>query len=218
MAIPKPVRRIGSLVLAPFRAAAFCRRALANRTAIEAFLYFNAGTQAPGGTVDSAEFQGLVTLANQAAAHPGPIIEIGTLFGYSTQALALGKRADQPLLAVDNYSWNPIGIPQWRHQELTAKNLTYLARTQNVRLEVCSNADFYARYNGPAPAMVFIDAGHDYTQASIDIGWARKVGAAIICGDDYSWPGVAKAVEEAFGKNYHLVGDMWVANQPGQSA
>lgn len=208
------LRKIGSLVLWPWRAAGFFARCPSNRVEIEAFLNFGDGASPPGGTVDSVEFEGLIKLAREASAHAGPIIEIGTLFGYSTQALALGKRHEQPLIAVDNFCWNPMGMPSWRHAELTAKNLVFLTRTQNVRLETSSNADFYANYAGATPSMVFIDAGHDYTQASLDIAWARQAGASIICGDDFSWPGVAQAVRENFDEAFYLVGDMWVASKP----
>jgi len=41
---------------------------------------------------------------------------------------------------------------------------------------------------GPAasstPAMVFVDAVHDYPETKKDIEWAQKVGARIIAGHD----------------------------------
>jgi len=190
----------------------FLKRCLKNRGVIEGFLRFS-DVNATGGTVDDLEFATLVDLAKEASLSRGPIIEIGTLFGYSTQALALGKGIDQELLTVDAFSWNPIGIPKWRHEELARKNLVFLIRTQNVRLIVASNEQFYADWDGRQPALVFIDACHTYEQVRIDIDWALKVKARIICGDDISWEGVKKAVEESFGTRYKVIGDMWIAEK-----
>lgn len=163
-----------------------------------------------GGTVDTIEFNALIELAKMASYFEGPIVEIGTLFGFSTQALALGKRPDQMLLTVDAFVWNPIGIPQWRHYEMTRKNLEFLIRTQNVHLIPLSNENFYSAYTGEAPAMVFIDADHSYEAVSKDIQWAKQVGSKIICGDDFCWEGVRQAVKENFGTQFELRGDAWV--------
>jgi predicted O-methyltransferase YrrM len=39
-----------------------------------------------------------------------PIIEIGTLFGWSTLLICLFKDPGQKRITVDNHSWNPLGI------------------------------------------------------------------------------------------------------------
>jgi hypothetical protein len=63
----------------------------------------------------------------------------------------------------------------------------------------------------PAPALYFCDADHRYEAVRDDIAWARKVGASIICGDDYEpvHTGVARAVDEAGGPR-ELQGGLWV--------
>lgn len=169
-----------------------------------------------GGTVDGTEFSALTALAQEASAFHGPIIEIGTLFGFSTNALAIGKASHIPLITVDTFTWNPIGMPNWRHEELTRKGLAYLVAKQNVRLVKSTADSFYQLYDGGQPSLVFIDADHSYEAVRKDIDFAERVGAKIICGDDFSWPGVRKAVEESFGQDYQTIGDMWVFRRAGQ--
>ena len=51
-----------------------------------------------------------------------PIIEIGTLFGFSTMVISLFKQRQQPLITVDNYCWNPLGISPDVHYEITKES------------------------------------------------------------------------------------------------
>ena len=60
---------------------------------------------------------------------PGPIVEIGTLFGWSTRVMALFKDRDRELITVDNYGWNPLGLPPERHQSSTAQTLAEAVRS-----------------------------------------------------------------------------------------
>jgi hypothetical protein len=41
----------------------------------------------------------------------GPIVEIGTLFGYSTLVMCVAKGPFRKLLTVDSFVWNPVGLP-----------------------------------------------------------------------------------------------------------
>ena len=181
---------------------------------VNSFLGFSyAGKDQPtfeGGTVNNLEFNGLKRLAKEACRFEGPIIEIGTLFGYSTMALALGKTKNKSLYTVDSFSWNPIGIPSWRHEELTRKSLCFLTETQNVEIIKSSATEFYANYNMHSPSMIFIDAAHDYDSVQKDIQFARKTQTNIICGHDYNWTGVQRAVEENFGNMTEIIGEMWI--------
>ena len=58
---------------------------------------------------------------------------------------------------------------------------------------------------------IFIDAGHSYEEAIVDIRWAAKLKIPIISGHDYSdaHPGVKKAVDEVFGTAIKVVGSVW---------
>src|SRR5262245_52618608 len=66
------------------------------------------GIIAPGHiTLDEARFLGELVRKTDSSE---PIVEIGTLFGFSTIVLLLYKHPDQVLFTVDNYSCNPFGI------------------------------------------------------------------------------------------------------------
>jgi predicted O-methyltransferase YrrM len=132
---------------------------------------------------------------------PGPIVEVGTLFGWSTRVMTLFKERDRELITVDNYGWNPLGLPPERHRSSTSESLAEAVRSHNVRIVARDKASFYETYAGPPPALVFLDAVHSYEQTKADIDWARRVDAGVICLHDYSpeHPGVVQAVDEAGG-------------------
>ncbi len=142
----------------------------------------------------------------------GPIVEIGTLFGWSTRVIALAKDAGRELITVDNYSWNPAGMPPALHEETSRGILAEAMAEHRVRLLAMSGAEFYASYRGEPPSLVFIDGDHAYEAVAADIRGARKIGARAICGHDYDaarFPGVARAVDEAGGAR-KLVGTLWL--------
>lgn len=141
-----------------------------------------------------------------------PIIEIGTLFGFSTIVMALAKRRDQPLITVDNYSWNPLGLSPLAHRAITANRLREVVGEHNVQIIASGKDEFYSSYGGPPPALFFCDADHSYEATKADILWARSVGATIVCGDDYDHPfqrGTAQAVDELGGPK-RLAGGLFV--------
>jgi predicted O-methyltransferase YrrM len=127
-----------------------------------------------------------------------PIIEIGTLYGWSTMAICLFRPHGQRVVSVDNYSWNPLGFDPDTHQAVARSRLAALADVELVRAD---KTEFYATYTGPAPALVFADADHSYAETLADLRWARSVGAGIIAGHDYGprFPGVVRAVDEMGG-------------------
>lgn len=163
----------------------------------------------PGGTT-SEDLEHLKALVEIANGLPGPIVEIGVLFGFTTQRLAQWKLEDKELIGVDNFGWNPIGIPPSAHRELTFQSLSYLMQKNNVKLFDGHNVDFYDTLD-VAPSMVFIDAGHSYEGVKVDIDWAFTRGVPIISGHDYSehHPGVVKAVHEYFGDKVQVRGSVW---------
>lgn len=139
-----------------------------------------------------------------------PIIEVGALYGHSTLVMCLAKPPQQPLYAVDNFSWNSLGIRPPVHYAATRKRLEECIERYNVLIMPQSAADFYRGYAGPPPALFFCDGDHSYEAVQADIAWARKIGATIICGDDYSAEhhGVTRAVSEAGGPK-ELHGGLW---------
>ncbi len=143
-----------------------------------------------------------------------PIIEIGTLFGTSTRVLALFKARETPLVTVDSFRWNPHGLPRTLHATLTREILRDAIESHNVRLLQMDKREFYQRYTGPPPGLVFLDANHGYESTREDILWAQSVGAEIVCGHDHreKFPGVIRAVEECGGAE-QVVGSLFVMNK-----
>jgi predicted O-methyltransferase YrrM len=161
-------------------------------------------------SLSAARFLG--ELVRRAA--PGrPIVEIGTLFGSSTRVLIMFKPVETPLITVDSFRWNPHGLTREQHARITKRLIAEAANQYNVQLCQMDKSDFYASYSAAAPGLVFLDANHSYESTSQDIHWAKKAGAGIICGHDYSnrFPGVIRAVVENGGVA-EIVDTLYVMN------
>jgi Methyltransferase domain len=161
-------------------------------------------------TVEPEGLRLLVELVQESANFPGPIVEIGTLLGITATHMALAKQPGQKIITVDNYSWNPWQLPPNQHFALTQQVLYYLTQTGHVEQIRQDKNEFYSAYSGPAPALVFVDAMHDYEETKRDIQWAQRVGARLIAGHDYCarFPGVMRVVDE-YGGPCRLGGSVW---------
>lgn len=162
-------------------------------------------------TVEDAGIPLIQKLVREAGNYPGPIIEIGTLLGITTTNMALAKRPEQKIITVDVYCWNPWGLTPDVHCALTSQVLYYLVQSGHVEQIRMDKNEFFKNYRGPAPAMVFLDAMHDYEETKKDILWAKSVSAKIISGHDYcdEFPGVKQIVDESGGPR-ELGGSVWV--------
>jgi predicted O-methyltransferase YrrM len=139
-----------------------------------------------------------------------PIIEIGTLFGHSTSVMTMFKAPEQPLIGVDNFSWNPLDISPAYHEYAARRVLAQATELYNVTVKNTDKQEFFDSYDGPPPALVFCDADHSTEATLADINWARSVGAKIICGHDYGEdPRVSAAVDQLGGPK-ELVGRVFV--------
>ena len=140
-----------------------------------------------------------------------PIVEVGTLYGHSTLVMCLAKPPQQKLYAVDNFSWNSLGISSPVHAAATRKRLAECIEGYGVEIVDQPAGAFYERYAGAPPALYFCDADHSYEAVKADIAWAKKIGASIICGDDYApeHKGVTRAVDEVGGPR-ELHGGLWL--------
>jgi hypothetical protein len=164
------------------------------------------------GTLSEEEHGFLQELVQRSNPFPGDLIEIGTLFGHTTQRLASWKAPQKRVVTVDRFSWNPWGLTDGDHERLAGNNLFYLTGHGHVELVKADKNDFYRdRDFAVPPALVFLDAVHKYDETRKDIVWARRVGARVICGHDYgpAFPGVIQAVQE-FGGPEKVVGTVWV--------
>lgn len=139
-----------------------------------------------------------------------PIVEVGTLYGASTLIICLAKHPKQKLYAVDNFSWNSLGISSNVHLAATKKRLDECINNYEVKLINEPATDFYKKYNDLPPSLFFCDADHSYEAVHKDIAWAKSQGASIICGDDYeeNHIGVTRAVD-TFGGPSELHGGLW---------
>lgn len=170
-----------------------------------------AGFHPQQATVEKEGIPLIQRLVRESRKYPGPIIEIGTLLGITTTNMALAKAADQRIITVDVYCWNPWGLTPDVHAALAGQVLHYLSQTGHVEVVRMDKNEFFQQYKGPAPSMVFLDAWHDYEETKKDIEWARRVGAKIIAGHDYcdAFPGVKQIVDECGGPR-ELGGTVWV--------
>ena len=203
--------------MSPVRAArrylGLLRRLWEHREEFAVFLARKDAYKAEGmfyGGVRENELPLLEALVQEAAGFEGPIIEVGTLFGLTTVILAALKRPDQPLITLDSYVWNPWGLSPSEHRQFTERVLFYLRTSGHLEIVAMDKGDYYRRYSGTAPALVFLDADHRLEPTREDIMWARRVGTHIIAGHDYGpdFPGVCQAVDEAGGPE-KLLGSIW---------
>ena len=136
------------------------------------------------------------------------VVEVGTLFGLTARELS-NWIAGGRVVAVDNFSWNPFGLPSKIHEAFTRRIL----RGSKVELVNCSSEDWRKQVTGKID-MVFFDASHRYEDVKAECEWAKAAGIKIISGHDYGNPnprfGVTRAVDEVFGKeNVEVVGMCW---------
>jgi methyltransferase family protein len=145
-----------------------------------------------------------------------PIVEIGTHFGFSTSIIAAAKHKRQPLITVDNFDWNALGLTRASQEKLTRHLLDEAVKDLNCSIVRSDKNAFYRNYSGPAPALAFLDANHEYAETLKDIQWAKSAGASIICGHDYhaAFPGVIQAVDESGGAA-KVVDSLWLLGSAG---
>lgn len=146
----------------------------------------------------------------------GVFVEIGTLFGLTAKAVAVAKPRLK-VMAVDNFSWNPFGLPPALHESFTRSILSREIAEGRVEVVKATSAEFRSNCTVP-PAAVFLDALHQYEPVRDEIAWAKKIGAGCICGHDYNNPspvfGVTRAVDEAFPSGVEVCGMCWMGKNP----
>ncbi len=170
------------------------------------------------GGISEQDERGIREAVARAASFDGPIVEIGTLFGWTTQLIASLKSPEKELITIDNFCWNPFHISADDHRVITRRTLHYCLEHCRTRIVDGTAREFYDSYDGPTPSMVFIDADHSYEAVRADIDWARRRGVPVIAGHDYN-PAlhqvVVRAVDEQFAGGVDVFGSVWVADGPG---
>lgn len=164
------------------------------------------------GSLTEPELECLQSAVRQSSFNAGPIIEIGTLFGFTTAMMASGMKDERKLITVDNYSWNPWGLASEVHKSLARRILSPFTLSGRVEIVDRESDAFLATYAGPAPSLLFIDGDHSYAAVHRDIAGAKRIGSAMIGGHDYSaaMPGVVQAVEEHFHGEIVKIGTVWM--------
>lgn len=159
-----------------------------------------------GGLSDS-ELAGLVSWLPES----GVFVEFGTLFGLTAKAV-VAARPGLRVISVDNFSWNPFGLPPSVHEAFTRRILGQELATGRVAIFRGTSAEFRGDCTR-APDAVFFDALHQYEPVRDEIAWAKRIGVKMIMGHDYGNPspkfGVTRAVDEAFPGGVECVGMCW---------
>lgn len=127
------------------------------------------------------------------------IAEIGSWKGRSTDALL--RSCDGPVYAIDHWK----GSPDERlreHKEALSSDIyqqfsNNVGHYSNLRVICGDSAEIAASI--PEVDMVFIDGAHDYESVKRDLLAYLPKARKIICGHDYNWEGVNRAVTEVLG-------------------
>ena len=194
------------------------RRVIADLAQWHTFFCDNREITVWGGISEEDE-RGLREAVARAASFDGPIVEIGALFGWTTQLIASIKSPEKELIAVDNFSWNPFCIPPDDHRVITRRTLHYCLEHCRTRIFDGTASAFYDSYKGPTPSMVFIDGDHSYEGVTADIDWACQRGVPVIAGHDYQsvlHQPIFRAVNERLSGLFDLYGTVWIAGGPAE--
>ena len=136
------------------------------------------------------------------------VVEIGTLFGFTAKRIVAETQAK--VIAVDNFSWNPFGMPANLHEQFTRLVLENELKSGRVEL-VKADAQAFLKEMRDVD-FVFLDGDHRYEAVKAEIELVKKAGVKIIAGHDYGNAlfGVTRAVEESLGNPDEVAGMTWV--------
>ena len=157
-----------------------------------------------------------LVLAAGATTIPVRVVEIGSFLGYTSRAIADAmSHHGGSLWCIDNWDGIPGDITAVLCNKYDVHALFLQRMKDTYPVAVYPIVDkspeaVDAFENEPPLDMVFIDADHSYEAVKADIeAWLPKVKVGgILCGHDYGlmFPGVAKAVDEAFGNDRKVSG------------
>jgi len=170
-----------------------------------ASVYGGDGVMEQLGGLTEEEKGGLVRWVQKAR----KVAEIGTLFGFTAKRLAAETNA--MVVAVDNFSWNPFGLPAHLHEGMTREILSGELASGRVALVVGDARAYLAAMEGVD--FVFLDGDHRYEAVKTEIEIVRtRGGVKWIAGHDYGNKlfGVTQAVEETLGSPDEVVGMCWL--------
>lgn len=180
-----------------------------NSLSFLASVYGGDGVQDAVGGLTEEEKAGLVRWAEGASV----VVEIGTLFGFTAKRLAAETSAK--VIAVDNFSWNPFGMPAELHEKFTRLILENELKSGRVELVKTDAQEFLKTMKGVD--VVFLDGDHRYEAVKAELELVKQTDLKVIAGHDYGNRlfGVTQAVEEALGKPDEVAGMCWVKRVRG---
>jgi precorrin-6B methylase 2 len=135
------------------------------------------------------------------------VVEIGSWKGRSTEELL--ESCKGTVYAIDHWngSGDEITGALIEQQNVYKEFINNVGHYPNLKVIKKSSLDAVREFNDKVD-MVFIDGGHSYEDCRDDINaWLPKC-TKYICGHDYNWPGVKKAVDEKFDK-INLIDSLW---------
>lgn len=177
-----------------------------------ASVYGHDGVQDAMGGLTEVEMEALVEWTRDARC----VAEIGTLFGFTAKRLAVAGTAK--VVAVDNFSWNPFGLPADLHESFTRHILECELREGRVELVNADAMSYLAAMTDVD--FVFLDGDHSYDAVKAEIELVRRSpGVKWLAGHDYgnSRFGVTAAVDETVGKPDAVVGMCYLKRLKGGS-
>lgn len=136
------------------------------------------------------------------------LVEVGVYHGLSLRHLGLRAREADKGLRVIGVDWGR-GQPDLggkRTADAAIETLIDAGLADEVALIIAPSWKAPALFASKSVWFAFIDAGHEHGDvcADIETWWPRIQSGGILAGHDYSntgWPGVHRAVTEAFGPN-----------------
>jgi predicted O-methyltransferase YrrM len=137
------------------------------------------------------------------------IVEIGSWKGRSTKELLESCRGT--VYAVDHWLGSAGDLTEIAtfNKDIYSEFINNVGHYPNLEVLRGNSVEIASQFNDKTD-MVFIDAGHTYEECKTDIeAWLPKCDK-IICGHDYSFPGVIQAVNEKFGKPDHVIDSIWI--------
>ncbi len=136
------------------------------------------------------------------AEHAAPcktVVEVGSWMGRSTRAMA--ESGAGTVHAIDTWQGSAEHVDILKDKPegwLMARFLKNMEGVQNVRAHQMTSLAAAEMWQKARFDMVFLDASHDYESVKADIlAWRPLVaGGGLLCGHDYNWTEVGKAVRE----------------------
>ena len=175
-----------------------------NALSFLASVYGGDGVQDAIGGLTEEEKSGLVKWIGESRR----VVEIGTLFGFTAKRIVAETQAK--VIAVDNFSWNPFGMPANLHEAFTREILATELKSGRVELVRTDAQEFLKTLRDVD--FVFLDGDHRYEAVKAEIELVKSAGVKMIAGHDYGNAlfGVTRAVEETLGKPDDVAGMCWL--------